>query len=103
VGEKAMKGHNLGKGLTILADYEAMCHFQHRDVDAFNAPSECHGLVARGHRKEFRTVRRKIKATTGLKFNEFQRECAKRTSDRYMYFGYQNFVDQMYRKAGYPF
>lgn len=53
---------NLGAALMVLARAEASEIFMHADVDAFGAPGECHGLVARGEAERQRLARRQAEA-----------------------------------------
>lgn len=69
---------NLGRALTILADQEAREHAMHEDVDAFYAPSECHGLVARGEEKRQRQARRHAEAVAGAPLREIRRQARAR-------------------------
>ncbi len=52
------------------------------DLDAFNAPSECGGDVARGHRRRVRA----ILAGAGMTAQQFVDAVAERTSSRFAHF-----------------
>jgi len=78
-------GHDIGKGLSIWLRFMRSEDEAHEDVDRFHAPSECHALVSKGIEKRLRVLRRHIKATTGLKYRVFERECRRRTSPSAMY------------------
>lgn len=80
------RGRNISQGASILARHVRSAHSLHDDVDEWGAPTECHGLVVRLNAREFRLVRRRIKAVTGLKFNAFVREVERRTSPRWVHF-----------------
>lgn len=69
---------NLGRVLTILAKAEATEHDYHADVDAFDAPGECHSLVAKGAEKRARRARRHAEAVAGRPFRIIAREAKKR-------------------------
>jgi hypothetical protein len=56
---------NLGKALSIIAKAQVLEAIMHEDVDAFGAPSECHGLVDHGCAKRFRLARRRAEALAG--------------------------------------
>lgn len=80
------KGRNIGRGASILALHIASEEALHDDADAWNAPSECHQLISVSSARRFRTVRKRIKAVTGLKFHTFLREVKRRTSSRWIHF-----------------
>lgn len=80
------KGHDLGKGLAILAHFYLCEAHYHADVDAWHAPSECHEDVSRHEVRRLRKVWRRIKGVTGLKKNAFMRELRQRTgNDKVLY------------------
>ena len=56
---------NLSRAASLIFRHIQCECAMHEDVDAFHAPSECHGLVARGEAKRWRATARKIKALTG--------------------------------------
>jgi len=64
----------MGKALGILARAEARESYMHDDVDAFDAPGECHGAVSRGEAHRARQARRHAKAVSGLSRAAFNRE-----------------------------
>ncbi len=51
------------------------------DIDAFNAPGECHQLLGAGHRRDLERFFRKL----GIDPVEFIREVGERTSPRWAY------------------
>jgi hypothetical protein len=53
----------------------------HEDVDAWHAPSECHGLVARSNARDMARLFRE----SGWTPEEFEREVEARTSSRWFY------------------
>jgi hypothetical protein len=63
----------LSRALTILAQAEAHELALHDEVDAFYAPSECHGLVARGEAERLRLARRRAEAAAGCPFRVLRR------------------------------
>jgi hypothetical protein len=70
--------HNLSKVVTILAHFEAQEVILHEEIDAYNAPSECHDLVEKSCRKKFRTVRRQVEAIARRPWRIIQKELEKR-------------------------
>lgn len=92
---------NLGQVLTIIARAEACEHFMHADVDAWGAPSECHGLVSRGETRRQRQARRHAEAVARAPWRVIQRQAAKRG----MPIGgpqWQSFIGRLYDRT-YPF
>lgn len=81
-----MKGHNLGRGCSILLSFLNGVGACYDDLCAFNAPSECAGLVNRGLQRDFRQIKKRIKAITGLKYDLFMEEVARRTSPRWVHY-----------------
>lgn len=76
----------LGAALgTLLAAIEAEGGL-HADVDAWYAPSECHGIVARASARRFRTAVR----STGWTRRQLRAETRKRMgrvhADRFLHF-----------------
>lgn len=69
---------NLGKALTILAKAEAVEMDYHADVDAWGAPSECHGLVSRGEAQRARLARKHAEAVARRPLRIINREAKKR-------------------------
>lgn len=69
---------NLGKALTILATQQAIECDMHSDVSAFGAPSECHGLVARGEGRRARRARKHAEAITRRPLRIIEREAKRR-------------------------
>jgi hypothetical protein len=69
---------NLGHALSILASAEAAEHFMHADVEAFHAPSECHGLVSRGEAERARQARKHAEATARRPLRLIVREAQRR-------------------------
>lgn len=86
-----IKGQNIGQALGVLLHHYATEAHYHADVDAWHAPSECHGDVSRGEAKRLRQVRRQIKAITGLRWPAFVAEVSKRTGQgsKLLYLGCQ--------------
>jgi hypothetical protein len=74
-----VKGHDIGKGLAILAHFYLTEAHYHADVSAWHAPGECHDVVSKHEDRRLREVWRHIKGVTGLKKKAFQREVARRT------------------------
>lgn len=83
---RASQCRTMSLGLEILLEAQRREDAMHEDVDAFNAPSECHALVSRGLADRLRHARRRIRAATGLTFRQFEREIARRTSAKWAYF-----------------
>lgn len=71
---------NLGKALTILARAEAAELDAHADVDAFNAPSECHDLVSRHEARRMRRARKHAEAVAQRPARCIMREARRRGS-----------------------
>lgn len=69
---------NLGKVLTIIARAEAEEMDRHADVDAFNAPSECHALVSRGEARRERLARKHAEAVAERPWRIIKREAEQR-------------------------
>jgi hypothetical protein len=74
-----MKGQNLGHGATILRKYLDSEHERLADLNNY-APGEYFADFFNDTGRRFRTTRRQIKATTGLKYPAFLRELRSRTS-----------------------
>jgi len=81
-----MKGHNIGRGVSLWLAFQRAEHAAHEDVDAFDAPGECHVLVEKFYRRRERLVRRHIRGVTGLPFDLFCREVRRRTSPHVAHF-----------------
>lgn len=62
---------NLGKALSIIVRANVDEDIMHSDVDAFGAPSECHGSVSKGESRRLRQARRHAKAASGLTARQF--------------------------------
>lgn len=69
---------NLGAVLTVLARAEAAEIAAHIDVDAFDAPGECHDLVARGEHVRERIARKRAEALAGAPLRVIKREAQRR-------------------------
>jgi hypothetical protein len=82
---KKAKGKNLGRGITILREFIDSVYESQEDLAGHYAPSECYRDVAIWHRKQFRLIKRRIKATTGLKYKIFAKEVIRRTSARWVW------------------
>lgn len=67
----------LGKALTILARFQTNEQALHDDVDAFGAPSECHGLVGRNEHKRERQARKHAEAVAGMPERVIRRKARK--------------------------
>lgn len=96
------KVKNLSKALTILARAEAAEHFQHADVDAFHAPSECHVLVSRGEARRQRHARKHAEAVAQAPLRAIKRAAAQRGNMPIGSPRWQGFVSRVYGKT-YPF
>ena len=59
--------YQIGKAISILLAAEHHECMLHDDVDAWGAPSECHGLVARGEAQRLRAARRHAVAVSGCR------------------------------------
>ena len=73
-----MKSRNLGKAIGILIRQQMHEIEMHEDVEAFNAPSECHGIVAKGAVKRARLARRRALHAAGLRSLRLLRREARR-------------------------
>ena len=69
---------NLGAVLQVLAKAEARELDLHADVDAYQAPSECHGLVSQYEGKRRRLARRQAEAMASRPLRVILREAKKR-------------------------
>lgn len=69
---------NLGRVATILARAEALEIDLHADVQAWNAPPECHIDVARGEWKRQRLARRHAEATAQRPFRVIKHQLSVR-------------------------
>lgn len=78
-------GCNIGLGMSIFRRFVRLCAAMHTEVNEMHAPSECHGDVSMSNARAFRTVRRQIKAVTGLRWRVFMREVRRRTTGRFAY------------------
>lgn len=63
----------VGRAISILADFDAGETLAHLDVDLYNAPSECHGLVSRGELTRRRRAYRHAKSVSGLTSRQFRK------------------------------
>ena len=81
-----MKGHDIGKGVTILRKFNQECNESFEDLHVYYAPSECYKDVDKAQKRRFRTVHKHIKGVTGLKYKVFLSEVARRTSYKWSYF-----------------
>jgi hypothetical protein len=79
---KEKKMRQLGKAFSIIARARAREEMMHMDVDAFHAPSECHGLVSRGEDRRLRQARRHAKSVSGLNRRQF-RQALKKLNQRH--------------------
>lgn len=77
----------LGKALGILIRQMEIENAMHADVDAWGAPSECHGLVARGSARRWREVRRHACHVAGVKNGRLLRQAMRRAmgNDAWVY------------------
>lgn len=69
---------NLGKALTILARAQATEIAYHADVDAWDAPSECHTDVARGEPRRQRRARKHAEAVARAPLRVIARQARRR-------------------------
>lgn len=82
-----MHGHDIGKGLSIFERWARHCLEDDEYSEAMGAPmDELYPIINRGRARAFRTIRRHIKAVTGLSWRMFVREVKYRTSERWRYF-----------------
>ena len=97
---------NLGKALTILAAHECDERFAHADVDAWGAPSECHGLVSKNEGKRERIARKHAEAIAQRPLRIIRREAMRRggidPADPFSH-KWMAFVERVYSARGYPF
>jgi hypothetical protein len=81
-----IKGQNLGKAMGLI--YKTI-EAENMDDDfgcAMGAPmGELAHIINRGRAKQYRKLRRQIKAITGLKYRVFCDEIEKRTSGKWAY------------------
>jgi hypothetical protein len=61
-------------------------HEQHEDVDAFNAPSECHDLVSRSQERESVEFWRMWKRRTHLNQKKLKQMLRSRTTGKFCHF-----------------
>ena len=79
----------LGRAVIILLCEQRRCDEEYEDMRAFNAPSECGEIVARGQARRFRQVRRHACHVAGVKNLAQLRRAVKRevpTWDRFNHF-----------------
>lgn len=67
----------LGKAIGILVRAVEHELAMHEDVEAFHAPSECHGLVSRGADKRMRVARKHAEAVAGMPLRSIRRRARK--------------------------
>jgi hypothetical protein len=77
---------NLGVIATEITKFNRGTSEAHDDVDLWNAPSECHGLVQKFIDKEFDKLEKKIIDNYGLTIDELHNEIVKRTTGRWTYY-----------------
>lgn len=70
---KTGRKQQLGRAITILAQQQADEEIAHMDVSAWGAPSECHGVVAKGADDRYRRAYRRARAISGLTNKQFQK------------------------------
>ena len=76
-----MKGHDLGKAMSIIHSIIEGENMDDKFGRCMGAPmGELSHLINRGKARKYRLQRRRIKAITGLKYSEFCKEVEKRTS-----------------------
>jgi hypothetical protein len=71
----------LGKAIGILIRAEWIEDEMHADVDAWNAPSECHGDVSRGGKRRLRRARKHAEAVAGVPLRRIRHLARKRMGD----------------------
>lgn len=77
---------NLGQVATLLQQFADGCAQDYEDANAFHAPSECNVLIARGHSKVARRLRRRIHALTRQSSGAVMRELTRRVSGKWLYY-----------------
>lgn len=69
---------NLGQVLSVLVAQEAAGVALHEDVDAFGAPSECHGLVEKQLARRRAEAFKKMEQLAGVPFRQIRQEAEDR-------------------------
>ena len=81
-----MRGQNLGRGLTIVFRYWRGCDHEDEFGRAMGAPmGELRSIISRGRVRGFRTIKKMVKAETGLRWRVFVKEVERRTNPRWTY------------------
>lgn len=82
-----MKGHDIGRGLTLVNRFFRSTEEDEEFSRAMGAPmGELRHIINKGNARGFRRLRRQVKAITGLKWRVFEEEVKRRTSYRYCHF-----------------
>ena len=76
---------NLGQIATILLHAVDRANAMHADVSAFGAPSECHGLVAAGVKRDWLALVEELEASTGYRAEELVAEFHDRCDGKFLY------------------
>lgn len=71
---------NLSRAASLIVAHQRAEQEAHAEVDAFHAPSECHGLVSKGEARRTRAMRRHVEGVTGFHFHLVTREIRRRLS-----------------------
>ena len=67
----------LGKAIGILVRAIEREEMLHEDIDAWGAPGECHGVVARGEDRRMRQARKHAEAVAGMPLRVIRRKARK--------------------------
>lgn len=86
----------LGKAFSVIARQLASEEMAHDEVDAYYAPSECHGLVKKHMVKKHRLARRYARSISGL--NRCQFRIALERNERAIDRARQVIVERWYAK-----
>lgn len=93
---------NLGRVLSIMLRAEVAEMSLHADVDAWGAPSECHGDVRRGEAGRMRTARKMAEAEARAPWRVIVKE-AKRRGFQFAGPRYENAFGRVYARHGFPY
>lgn len=82
-----MKGHNIGRGLSVVHRFFNGCDHDDDFGRAMGAPmGELRHLISRGRARGFRLIRKRVRAITGLKWREFEKEVKRRTNAKWVHY-----------------
>jgi hypothetical protein len=96
------RGHDVGRGLSMVHAYVDACSADEEFGAAMGAPmGELRHIIAAGRARQFRRLRRRVKSVTGLKWRVFEAEIERRTSARWVHFRSALFAVDRGERGGY--